>query len=345
MSLATRLKSYVNNSNSALLGAAGTALHRVASNGGSSIPDARINLVFALSQPSDPLKKSLPLAPIDVVIPMVEKDLTCLPLVLSGVDQFCTNPITRIRIVTPRGKGGNGPILTSPARKKQWSRLREEWPKLTVEFDDEVLGKELWSAIRERKTHGWNIQQLIKFSAVLTSPELGTLVLDADTVLTQPKSWLDSRGRQLLQVGQVVRPFYTQHFTEFFGFSKSVSAGFITHHQLMQREILEEMFPQGERDLIRWLDLAESSPRMKLSEYDTYGTYLSSKHADRTRFGSWANLSASELHQALEAGIAQAQLATVGRDYASVSFHSYHFGNGTPDQGNDLAQVRLTSLS
>jgi len=326
--LIQKAKHSMENSNSVALRVIGSIIHMVASLKGSRIPDARVNLLFAATRASNPLRGKSHLPEIDVVIPFVEKDLQTLPLVIEGVSENCSNPISRIRLVTPRLHSTSTPIFKHPASKDQWKDVLNTWPALSVEFDDQILGSDLWSLLKTRATNGWNIQQLVKFAAVMSSSERGTLVIDADTVLTQPKTWLDSAGRQLLQIGETIRPFYTRHFLQYFGFSKSVSVGFITHHQLMQRAIVYEMFPNGVEDLSRWFLAAEESPDLRLSEYDSYGTFLTSQHRPRAALGSWANISASGLSQVLASGSARSMLSRASQSHASVSFHSYQLGNG-----------------
>jgi FkbM family methyltransferase len=265
----------------------------------------KLRQLIGMAQPSAPLRDVSPPV-IDIAIPCHQKDWDNLELVIYGVRSSVINPIGKIRLITP---------------SRLVAELKNKFPDCDVVTDESVVDVELISMIdslvpNERK--GWVLQQIIKFKAVLLSEEVATLILDADTILLNRKIWLDSDGRQLLCVGDDYYWPYKHHQRRVFG-GRNHLLSFVTHSQLMKKGTLCEMFGSDGRGLLHWLregDFSESSP---VSEYDTYGEWISSNKRDEVVFAKWNNIPLK-----IDPKVTSyAKIIKEYGKYGSVSNHSY----------------------
>jgi hypothetical protein len=73
---------------------------------------------------------------------------------------------------------------------------------------------------------------------------------------------------------------------------------FVTHHQLMQASILDEIFGSGEKDfhegLQDWLKSIEfSKSNSPACEWHTYGTFMATNFPSRIHLTQWRNVGLS----------------------------------------------------
>lgn len=237
-----------------------------------------IRKVISLSQPNDPLKLGKAVRPkIDVAIPCHVKDFQNLPFVINGAVATVSNPIGSIKLVTPGAYA---------------DELRARFPECQVLEDEQVLGSELMDLIAQMVppgARGWVTQQVLKYRVALSSAEVGTLILDADTVLLRPRVWVDSRNVQILCVANEYHAPYKQHQRRVFG-GRSSLLSFVTHHQLMKTEALKQMFGSNGHGLVNWLNAADFSEDSALSEFDTYGEWMVLRKPNEICFAKWNNL-------------------------------------------------------
>jgi hypothetical protein len=261
--------------------------------------------VISLAQPSDPLRdRNLPT--IDIAIPCHNKDFDNLPLIIQGAKANSSNPIGNIRLITPE-------YLSM--------ELQIRFPDCLVSTDESVLGADLVKAINElvpEERTGWIIQQVIKFRIAIMSEQVATLILDADTVLLSPKIWLDSEGTQILCIANEFHLPYKKHIRKVFG-GQTHLLSFVTHHQLMQRDSVREIFGQNGEGLIEWLKLADFNESSSICEYETYGEWMVKHKPNQVVFAKWNNIPAK-----LNSGNASyAKILSDYSKYGSVSNHSY----------------------
>ena len=284
------------------------------------IPSGRARLLVANLQPLNPLGSGTEIPAIEIVVPFVEKDQRLVQTVVLAAVKHSLNRIVLVRLITPDPTSKAVMNLVESLKKEIKTRGLMD-TRVRAESDESVLGPELFEELRNEA--GWNKQQLIKFAAVLKSSEVGSLVVDADTVLLRDKSFLGNNGEQLLQVGEVYRNFYEGQFSQFFSLTKRTPVMFITHHQLMQKFVVQRMFPGGAGDLAMWLKLSLQSPHRRLTEYDSYGSFLELKFNRRVRYGSWGNTKGFDLGSKIESGGLPGYLKNLSDHYCSVSFHAY----------------------
>lgn len=242
---------------------------------------------------------------ISVVIPCHSKDLALLPVVLEGLERNCLNPISEVIVISPEDFHVN------------------QNTKLNLRFltDRQVVDSQLTKVIRGNfpiSQFGWVLQQVLKIQAAISFAENeNILVIDSDTVITKPILFIDG-NRQILSI---TREYHRQYIKQYQDFSKTnfdIGLSFVTHYQLWQREILEEMW--GGNRLGAWLRCADTSSKSSMSEYHSYGSHLIQSRPKEFNFSEWGN---AELSRSLMGGLSYKTLISAFPSARSVSVHSY----------------------
>lgn len=270
--------------------------------------------VVASALPYDPLGAEGPLPAIEVVIPLHPKDMDTLDLVLEGIRVGIRNPIRAISLVSPG---------------KNVRELRARYPECETLHERDIIESELWDAVSDRVPawrRGWVVQQVIKFRYSMLCNEMGCLVMDADTVLLKPRTWINSESRQLLCLADEYHLPYILHAQRVWtGLSEFIPFTYVTHHQLMQPTVVREMFDEV-GGLVHWLKMADWVDQAPLSEYHSYGVWLASHRNDLVEFAQWSNVSCSVRSLTtrfptgpLRVGHLQAEFSSA----LSVSLHTY----------------------
>jgi len=284
---------------------------------------------ISLCQPLDPLGRNKGLPAIELIIPFVEKDLEALPVVLDHARRNVRNPLARVVLITPREAGGEGPRFARKESRARLASLLEQNPDAIVLYDQDILGAPLLEELELRfgrgdRNAGWVTQQLIKLSAAMQSESTASLILDSDTILLTKKTWHTGDDRQLLQVANEYHSDFMKHVKMFFGVPKKLRLSFVTHHQLMQRDVVRQMFPEGAQSLLEWWKSSTDPIGRDLGDYEAYGSYLVHHYPERVAFGSFGNLFSPHLTKFMadleSSGSSAAELIP---DYCSVSFHSW----------------------
>jgi FkbM family methyltransferase len=266
----------------------------------------RLRELVSLSQPSEPLKNSSAL-PIELVIPCHSKDIENLPRVISFAQNSIKNPITAIKLICPA------------SLKNEITLLH---PECEVYSDDELLSPEIVKVISNGvplNRQGWVRQQVIKFAAVIRSSTAASLILDADTLLLKKRNWIDSNAVQLLAIASEFHEPYKHHYKNFFG-GPTLPISFVTHHQLMQKAFVQEMFGVDGIRLADWIKAADFSQASALSEYDTYGEWALANKSNRVRYTKWNNL---PVRRDEIRGLTNSEIQAKFNLLGSISVHSY----------------------
>jgi len=228
------------------------------------------------SSPRVGLSQVVDLPSIDVIIPAISKDLDVITHAVSAVTHGSVNPISSISLVIPKSQ-----IHMFGNLAKVANLIPEE------DLINEDISKALQRLPESRR--GWVTQQLVKILFARGSSAAGTLVLDADTVLLNPRVWLDSKGNQILCISREFHVPYIDHYKRFFTQEGHVDGlSFVTHHQLMQPSILRTMFPD-DNSISRWVGEI-SDFGSGASEYHDYGTYMMRNFSSSVALARWGNL-------------------------------------------------------
>lgn len=235
---------------------------------------------------TDPLGREKGLPEIDLAIVFAQKDAELVPAaVLAAVDSS-SNPIKVVRLVTPNLET---PIVRKSIEAVETASSRLNF-SLEIYDDASMLGPDRLRQLQHHQVPdrnlGWVTQQLLKLSAVLISSQRATLIVDADTILLRRRSWLAKDGRQILMAPEWYRSLWTEDVERFLGFAKTLPFSFIAHHQLMQKDLVEDLFGSDGQRLLDWA----LSARRRIAEYETYGTYLAEVHPERAVLARFGNI-------------------------------------------------------
>lgn len=264
------------------------------------------------SLPNEPISAKGVLPSIELLIVAGPKDFPLLPLVIESASQNCKNPLSRVFAVVPDKNIENLPRLPNMVQ---------------VVGEGKVLPAEVRSAIGNHHPEGrkaWVLQQALKLWFARESDAPGVLILDADTVLAKPRTFLNSDGKQLLSYSHEYEQAYETHAAEVWGRRiTDFGMSYVCHHQMMQPNVLRHMFPSA-RHLKRWVLAADLTHHSPISEYHSYGRFLADNYPSRISYGSWGNKAAGivrgkadENRQMLE------HLENVTKETFSISFHHY----------------------
>lgn len=205
--------------------------------------------------------------PLDVIIPVIEKDLKILPLCLEGIKQCVSHPISAIYLVAPENR-----------------LIRSFCAERNLVFIDEnsVLGysprsiRYLVNGHTDRS--GWIFQQLLKLSGTLGEAE-EFLVVDADHILLRPHTFVDANGKYVFyQSKEFHSPYYVNAF-KLLGRKNISWLSYVAHKMIfskkelsaLKKEIESQTGQRWDRAIIQSLDANELS---SFSEYEMYGNYI-----------------------------------------------------------------------
>lgn len=236
----------------------------------------RLAHTVARGLPVDPLAAVGAPDPIDVLVPCHPKDLPTARVAVASVLRHLAGVVRELMVVVPDE--------TDPP---EWLRRGH----VHLRRDSDLLDGAFGVGGRDRRalTDGFRHQMAVKWAGPLVSMH-PTLVLDADTVLLRPRTWLVA-GVQVLDCRAKHQPAFDRHSSRYLGTSYGRMPSFVTHHQLLQPDLLSEVLDaEGGRiapgSLARWLEAgADDRP----SEYQVYGAAAVSRHRDRVRPARWAN--------------------------------------------------------
>ncbi len=328
------LKGALLRTNSSILGAISMAGFRVVEMMGRELPGV-VRLFLDALQPVDPMRRRPDLPSIEILIPFVLKDLEMLAHSTFAAVLSSRNPVSRVRLVTPERTLERGGLLLKPVREDIVGGLEAQGVLVSFETDEGVVPAVVRNYITELglapRYHGWLSAQAVKLMGAWGGQAAATLIVDADTVLTFKRTWLDQQGCQILMIGQESREAFFKYASEYLGISSRPRLSYITHHQLMQRDLLRELFPRGSKDIIRWIakgrpknsDSAEGG--LRHAEYELYGAFLDNLKRKRRKYATWGN----------GTGVRQymSELLIDPHKWAlSTSFHHYKSRNNTPDR-------------
>lgn len=293
------------------------SLYRVFQSG-SQIPIPKVGhasrIFLEASLPCDPLADEVDLPEVDLIIACHSKDAVVLPLAVAGALSSSRNPINRVLVIAP------SPQLLETSDLPAGAELIDE---------HDLLPAHIFEAIRRSVPgvrQGWVIQQVVKLFASLVSKNPGSLVVDADTILLKRRTFLDSRGRQILSVSHERHEPYLDHAKRHWGSQAASRISFVSHHQLMQREIVEMMFGADGSGLSDWVCEADWQHSSAVSEYHSYGSWLIANHPSRALLACWGNVAIPPYCLPDRSNDVNLALARLKEDYPtwwSLSAHSY----------------------
>lgn len=212
---------------------------------------------------------------IDVVIPVIEKDLDVLPLCVEGVRRQVSNPLDDIYLV---GRGDSDSLRD--AARDLGCLFKAEEDVLSY-GPKQIAGARTVDGADRR---GWIFQQLLKLSgAIGSTPRF--LVIDADHVLVSPHTFVSADNRLVLYQSKEYHGAYFRSIYRLLGHIKPDSLSFVAHKMIFDRGELARL-----RDALvkrnpslgkNWDEIIVNSLNMSegaspFSEYEMYGNFIPS---------------------------------------------------------------------
>ncbi|KKQ35134.1 MAG: hypothetical protein US50_C0024G0003 [Candidatus Nomurabacteria bacterium GW2011_GWB1_37_5] len=251
---------------------------------------------------------------IDIVIPVIEKDLETLPYVIDSVRENIRHPIGNI-------------FLISPSSNKIEKVCKHKKCKFIFEEDlIKISKKDIPYKVNGVDRSGWLYQQLLKWSADKI-PGIGDafLITDADTVYCRPQVF-EHNNKIILSVShQFCHIPYFDAIKKLTGKSIKPIYNVTSHHSLFELEKLSEIKKQIEKHTGKvWyraiISLANSTEGSCVSDYETYGQLVYILYPKDYLLEHWFNGSISYKKRS-EVG----KLVKIYTDrYKSLSFHTYN---------------------
>jgi hypothetical protein len=228
--------------------------------------------------------------------------------IVSSVQEIELLPLSTTAILTSQEKSVDNCFMVAP--RAEIKQIQKVIPgEFTLIADEDLLSAELQQFIDEnfpKVRRGWIKQQVLKILAAKLLGAHGTLLVDADTILLRPQIWLSTEGIQNLHTSIEYHAPYQRHYERFMSSrnynpniaTHSPRVSFVTHHQLMQQDILEELFGEDlesfQNGLKSWLEYIDfSDTDSPACEWHTYGTFISSNFSNRIQLTQWSNLGMS----------------------------------------------------
>ncbi len=246
---------------------------------------------------------------IDILVPIIEKDLVSLPFVIACARKNILNPVGNIYIVGKKG------VIEDFCKEHACIFLDEE-KSMPVKKSDILFNGKEWSR------SGWLFQQLIKLNADELVQNDNVLILDADTCITTKQSFVTNSETFILNFADEYH-FPYSNYNKLLDLNKRFFLSFICHHMIFKKTVLRNLKKDIElhtgknwiNAILSTVDFSESSC---FSEYELYGNYLYYSYRDKVHLEYWLNKS---LH------MDALNLDTIEKyagKYKSISLHKYN---------------------
>jgi hypothetical protein len=260
---------------------------------------------------------------IELLVCSTAKDFWLLADCITHAIKNSLNQICKVSVIVP-------PYDTdrcSAAMNELFRNTEIDWDVI----DENSLIPDLARSIlldRMGESYGWALQQFLTVSFVCNSSSKGVLAVNSDTVILQPRLWLETDGRQELLVSSEFHKPYYKVLRELDQALSHVEFSLICHQMLFQpdlfRQILSDLNVNSISQFINLVlenaDLAQKSPFCV--EFELYGQEILRKHPAKVILNRFANIPV-KLDPDLHVRHNQLRDFTVSGEYNSVSNHSW----------------------
>ncbi|MFA6158118.1 MAG: DUF6492 family protein [Candidatus Paceibacterota bacterium] len=248
---------------------------------------------------------------IDLVIPTISKDVALLEEMIAGAKKNILHRIRRVFIVS---RDDN--VLPAFCEKHGYSFVEE---RSVMGYGKERTAYKVNGVDRS----GWMFQQILKLSSESFVGTKNYLIIDSDTVLIKPHSFIEN-GKFIFAQNEEWHEPYFRTFKKLFGYEAPTSLSYTSHMMIFNTDKLRMMKAELERrngsswDAV-YMSTASESEMSCISDYDTYANWVLHNFPDEVGNRAFYNKGLSrDRFSSLE------QLTSkYGRRYNSLSFHSY----------------------
>ena len=210
---------------------------------------------------------------IDVVIPIIRKDLKILPLCLEGVKRCVAHPVAAIYIVAPAEE--------EIIQFCEANRLVFVDERTVFGFGPKDLKLEIHTPdgqVLDRS--GWLFQQFLKLSG-----HVGTsryyLCIDADHVLIRPHVFLTRDGETVFYMSYEEHLPYYENIRRLLPGLPLDRLSYVDHKMLFDKTLLQTLHEQLERTGQPWTETILQSYDRRchagFSEFELYGNFVEKK--------------------------------------------------------------------
>ncbi len=258
---------------------------------------------------------------IELVVTTKFKDFAIIEKCINCALNNSLNKISLIKIVVP---AIDFPICLELIQKFNLK------VNLQLINEDELISENIRELIfsNTKNYYGWVLQQVIKIKLALDSNSKGVLIVDSDTLLLGKQLWLNKNGVQRLVVANTKYDPYFQ-FLKVMGIVKNrPKYSFVTHHMLMQPEIIKSLFAKNNFKSIEDLLVKIFTDKNFCAvenislDYELYGQFIYFNFKKRYTLSRFCNLSLVSRNTILKNF--EKELQILANDYHSISFHSWN---------------------
>jgi hypothetical protein len=205
----------------------------------------------------------------DVLIVCAEKHLRNLDYVVSGVRKNIKEPARKIFCVTPE----------IPAKKIKGVKYLRDAD--VIDFD--MSGCHF-------SNPNWVKQQYIKFFQKITLEKY--LVVDADFIINKPISLIENGKTNLFVWEKFNYRIFHSYIEKMFGLKKVTDYSFISEIVFFDRVLISELILSKFGSINEFIleSNRQITSRCRLSEYETYGTYVMSKYPEKFKLNKTSRI-------------------------------------------------------
>lgn len=280
-----------------------------------SDPDSsKLRLLVTRLFPWNPLSKvDSDLPSIDIYIFTHKKDLELLPFALSGALTSSSNPINTLNVVAPASLEIE--ILEVFQKFQFHSKFIS---------DESLFEKHLG---QDGSTlPGVPKMEILKLLSALDSPSGISLLIDGDTWLLRKRTWVTVDARILILAQEYLKR-HRLFNSEVLGIDTDKGLGFVSHHQLAEKRILQV-----------WLAQVGGIEILAQKIVETYGSY---NNSDLAFPSEWQLIGALTVHDVVKkTQIAKFSNYGISRDLLKWKMDDAH---NSDDVENLLEKIRRSA--
>lgn len=250
--------------------------------------------------------------PLDIVIPVIDKDSDTLPAVIDSARACIRHPITAIYLVCPKDS-------------ERIRAIAED--KDCVVVDEATLlpigKKDIQYRVGGTDRSGWLYQQFLKWCGEKFTTEDHYLILDSDTVLITPQVFIH-RKKVVFEYCDTIHVPYFEAYERLMGHAPRCPVSFTSHHTLVDKKVMAQLKETlAARSGVEWyraiMSAIDHSEMSSHSDYDTYGHFFFDTIKENMLIRYWFNKS---LPRRCIGELALYKKKYEGK-YSSLSFHEY----------------------
>ena len=229
---------------------------------------------------------------IDIVIPVAEKDVET---AVGNFHHFFKNlPVKRIVIIGNDAVGKKMEAIIKEYHNIAYVNENTVYPRMNFEAIKKLIINRAPNAVRKT---GWYFQQFIKMAYAYICEGDNYLVWDADTIPLHKLSFIAEDGVLLYNLKDSRYKAFFDTIDALFPKKMETLPGngsFITEHMIFNVEIMKALIKEIESNtsipgeifyekIMNAIDIS-ALPLSGFSEFETYGTFVINRYADRYRY-------------------------------------------------------------